>query len=68
MNNSQDELHYLLKWLSVLSNGYVKPDVNKGHEASNNTTGVIRDTKDFRPYINAINKKLSETLNIDIDE
>lgn len=63
MRESHEDIPHLIAWLKVLSNGYVKPDVFKGGDASNNTTGVVRDTKSFMPYINGVNKKLSELLN-----
>jgi len=59
-----DELHkekVLIEWLSVLSNGYVKPDVNK---TSGNNTGVVRDTKKFFPYIDEINDELCTRLQV----
>jgi hypothetical protein len=55
----------LINWLSVLNKGYVKPDANTSKApGTSNTTGIVRDTKDFIPYIDKINEELASALNI----
>lgn len=51
----------LIHWLQVLSEGYAKPDLS--HSASG--TGTVRETKNFMPFIMAINSKLCELSGID---
>lgn len=62
----------LINWLAVLNKGYVKPDVNTSKASgTSNTTGIVRDTKDFIPYIDKINAELATSLGIksvNIDE
>lgn len=61
----QENANDLIRWLEVLSNGYVKPDVNK---QSSNIQGVVRDTKKYFPYIDIINDSLCEHFNIEKPE
>jgi len=69
--DNKERVTMLINWLSVLNEGYVKPDANtaKAQETSN-TTGIVRDTKDFIPYIDKINHELSLALrvpNVDLE-
>ena len=52
----------LIHWLEVLGNGYVKPDLSK--TATNNTTGVVRETKNYFPFIMRINEELCKRAHI----
>jgi len=67
-----ERVQYLLQWLQILNNGYVKPDANASKSnGTSNTTGIVKDTKDFTPYIDKINVELAETLkvpNVDLTE
>lgn len=63
MSGNLEKERVLIEWLSVLSNGYVKPDVNK---TSSNSTGVVRDTKKFFPYIDELNDELCKRLEVKI--
>lgn len=61
MKESRESVSDLIRWLEVLSNGYVKPDVNK---STSNTQGVVRDTKKYFPFIDNINDKLCQDLGV----
>lgn len=63
MKTSEENAQSLINWLAVLSNGYVKPDVNKG---TSNVHGVVRDTKKFFPFIDSINERLCELLDVTV--
>jgi hypothetical protein len=65
MAQDYDKVGALITWLEVLNRGYVKPDVNSGKAGSSNHTGIVVDSKDFRPYIDKINEKLATLLNVD---
>lgn len=71
--NNEEEVQLLINWLKVLSDGYVKPDVNyskvvrEGNPIGGNTTGVVRDTKDNVPYMDAINATLADKFGITVD-
>lgn len=60
-----EEVHQLLSWLSLLQEGYVKPDVYARDNKSSNGTGIIRDTKEYMEHIVSINKKLAEHFELD---
>lgn len=60
---SNDEI---IRAISTFSNGYVKPDA-KATE-SGNTTGFVRDTKDFRPFIFALSDELCRRAGVDCEE
>ncbi len=63
--DAKDRVDSLIKWLSVLNQGYVKPDVNATKSSgTSNTTGIVYDTKDFMPYIDKINHELSVSLGV----
>lgn len=51
----------LINWLNVLSNGYVKPDLSD----NKNSTGIVRETKNYIPFIMAINARLCELSGIE---
>ena len=53
----------LIDWLRALSNGYVKPDLTKGD--SSNTTGIVRETKNYIPFIMLINTELCRRAGLD---
>lgn len=69
-----DRASLLIHWLQVLNNGRVRPDdpTVKDRKSSTslreistpccNETGVVRDSYEFRDYINAINEELKEIL------
>lgn len=51
----------LVDYLEVLGNGYVKPDLaTEGRVQS----GVVRDTKKYFPYIDAINQEMCKRAGI----
>lgn len=56
MNNND-----LIMWLKTLSDGYAKPDLSENPTG----TGTVRETKNFMPFIMAINSKLCELSGID---
>lgn len=62
-------------WLKVLNEGRVKPDspsnqVNNSdsdslfHSKSCNATGIVKESREFIPLINGINRSLQEDLNV----
>lgn len=64
-----ERANLLVGWLQILCNGRVKPDdpskkQNGGSGVAGccNSTGVIRDSGDFRDLINEINNELKEIL------
>lgn len=64
-----DRAGLLVGWLQILCNGRVKPDdpskkQNGGSGVAGccNSTGVIRDSGDFRDLIIEINNELKEIL------
>lgn len=64
-----ERAHLLTNWLQILCNGRVKPDDptkklngGVGVEGCCNSTGVIRDSGDFRDYIVKINDELKDIL------
>lgn len=56
----------LISWLKVLGDGYVKPDLHAQQNA--NATGVVRDTKEYQPVIELVNKRLCKMAGIDCDD
>ncbi len=68
-DDCRDEVELLILWLKCLNEGYVKPDVNSGKPGVNsmNSTGIVKDTKDFIPYISGINETLSNIFGIETD-
>lgn len=57
MNTDRDRENLLLRWLEILNNGYVKPDV-KGLSGN----GCVRDTKTYVDLIDRINRQLESLL------
>ena len=56
----------LISWLKVLNDGYAKPDLTKSTTGTG--TGTVRETKNFMPFIMAINSKLCELSGVDCPE
>lgn len=53
----------LISWLRVLGEGYVKPDI---YAVDNqNTTGVVKDTAQYMPFIMSINSELCRRAGVD---
>ncbi len=50
----------MINWLKVLNEGYAKPDLS-----ANQSSGTVRETKDFKPFIMLINSKLCELSGLD---
>ena len=57
MNTDDVKGNLLLRWLEILNNGYVKPDV-KGLSGN----GCVRDTKTYVELIDEINQELKSLL------
>lgn len=51
----------LINYLEVLGKGYVKPDLAKENRVS---SGVVRDTKKYFAYIDAINDEMCSRAGI----
>lgn len=56
----------LINWLRVLNDGYAKPDLTKS--VTGTGTGTVRETKNFMPFIMAINSRLCELSGVDCPE
>jgi ribosomal protein L30/L7E len=61
-----ERANLLINWLHILTNGRVRPDDPKIAKelglSSANTTGVVRDSNDFREDIKKINAALTDIL------
>lgn len=61
-----ERANLLISWLHTLSNGRVRPDDPKIAKelglSPANTTGVVRDSNDFREDIKKINLALNDIL------
>ncbi len=55
----------MIRWLEVLSNGYAKPDLS---DRSTNGSGTVKETKNYMPFIMAINQKLCGLYDIECPE
>lgn len=51
----------LINYLKVLGNGYVKPDLATSGKSS---SGVVRDTKKYFPYIESLNEEMCKRAGI----
>lgn len=67
-----EELDILVQWQRQLLNGKTKPHNSSvagrayGDKECCNTTGVVRDAKEYNEIIKAINQKLVEYYNLEV--
>jgi len=62
----EKRVEYLLRFLELCQNGFVRPDDNRRNgqveKPSGNTTGIVRDSKALKDFGIAACRELSELL------
>ena len=62
LEESDAKVSDMIRRLEVLSNGYAKPDLS---DRNTNASGTVKETKNYMPFIMAINQKLCGLYNIE---